>query len=247
MKHANACGIHALWPDSTLLGTHPAEEQSEPPIITCAEIIFECLLREGVDTVFGYPGGANLYMYRYLPSYPQINHILVRHEQGGAHAADGYARSSGRVGVVWATSGPGALNLVTGLATAMADSVPVVAFTGQVPTAAIGTDAFQESDVIGSTMSVVKHSYLVTDVNDLARVIREAFYVARSGRPGPSSMSQGPATNEFIYPDPPRLRSFTHPKGRQRRRTQPLRFSTPPSARILIGRGVSSRRLKKSC
>ncbi|MHB8507604.1 MAG: biosynthetic-type acetolactate synthase large subunit [Candidatus Dormibacteria bacterium] len=154
--------------------------------LTGAEIVLECLLREGVDTIFGYPGGANLPLYQHLHEYPQIKHVLVRHEQGGAHAADGYARSRrGAVGVVWATSGPGALNLVTGLATAMMDSVPIVAITGQVGTAAVGTDAFQESDVIGSTMSVVKHSYLVTNIEDLAATIKEAFYVARTGRPGP--------------------------------------------------------------
>ncbi|MGI8609307.1 MAG: biosynthetic-type acetolactate synthase large subunit [Candidatus Dormibacteria bacterium] len=152
-----------------------------------AQIVMECLLREGVDTIFGYPGGANLPLYQVLPEYAdRIKHILVRHEQGGAHAADGYSRARrGAVGVVWATSGPGALNLVTGLATAFLDSVPMVAITGQVATSAVGTDAFQESDVIGSTMSVVKHSYMVTDINDLAETIREAFYIARTGRPGP--------------------------------------------------------------
>ena len=186
-----------------------------PRTITGAEIVLECLLREGVDTIFGYPGGANLPMYQQLPKYAdRIQHILVRHEQGGAHAADGYARSRrGSVGVVWATSGPGALNLVTGLCTAFLDSVPVVAITGQVPTTAVGTDAFQESDVIGTTMSVVKHSYLVTDIHDLARTIKEAFYIARTGRPGPvlidlpKDVQQ--ASMEFIYPEEPvRLRSY---------------------------------------
>jgi acetolactate synthase I/II/III large subunit len=229
-------------PHSAAPQAHAAE--AEAPVLSGAEIVFECLLREGVDTVFGYPGGANLYLYRLLPSYPQIKHVLVRHEQGGAHAADGYARSSGRVGVVWATSGPGALNLVTGLATAMADSVPVVAFTGQVPTNAIGTDAFQESDVIGSTMSVVKHSYLVTDIEDLAATIREAFYVARSGRPGPVLIDLPKdlqsARTSFVYPEPPRMRSFT-PPGRGdddavRRAAEILTASRRPM--ILIGRGV---------
>ena len=186
-----------------------------PRTITGAEIVLECLLREGVDTIFGYPGGANLPMYQQLPKYAdRLQHILVRHEQGGAHAADGYARSKrGSVGVVWATSGPGALNLVTGLCTAFLDSVPVVAITGQVPTTAVGTDAFQESDVIGTTMSVVKHSYLVTDIHDLARTIKEAFYIARTGRPGPvlidlpKDVQQ--ASMEFVYPEEPiRLRSY---------------------------------------
>jgi acetolactate synthase-1/2/3 large subunit len=186
-----------------------------PRTLTGAEIVLECLLREGVDTIFGYPGGANLPMYQQLPKYAdRIKHILVRHEQGGAHAADGYARSKrGSVGVVWATSGPGALNLVTGLCTAFLDSVPVVAITGQVPTTAVGTDAFQESDVIGTTMSVVKHSYLVTDIHDLPRTIKEAFYIARTGRPGPvlidlpKDVQQ--ASMEFTYPEEPiRLRSY---------------------------------------
>ena len=156
-------------------------------LLNGAQIVMECLLEEGVDTIFGYPGGANLPLYQVLPEYAdRIKHILVRHEQGGAHAADGYSRARrGAVGVVWATSGPGALNLVTGLATAFLDSVPMVAITGQVATSAVGTDAFQESDVIGSTMSVVKHSYMVADINDLAMTIREAFYIARTGRPGP--------------------------------------------------------------
>jgi acetolactate synthase I/II/III large subunit len=188
---------------------------STPRILTGAEIVLECLLREDVDTIFGYPGGANLPLYQQLPKYAdRIQHVLVRHEQGGAHAADGYARSKrGTVGVVWATSGPGALNLVTGLCTAFLDSVPVVAITGQVPTSAVGTDAFQESDVIGTTMSVVKHSYLVTDINDLAQTIKEAFYIARTGRPGPvlidlpKDVQQ--ASIEFVYPEEPvRLRSY---------------------------------------
>ena len=186
-----------------------------PRTLTGAEIVLECLLREGVDTIFGYPGGANLPLYQQLPKYAdRIQHVLVRHEQGGAHAADGYARSRrGSVGVVWATSGPGALNLVTGLCTAFLDSVPMVAITGQVATTAVGTDAFQESDVIGTTMSVVKHSYLVTDIHDLARTIKEAFYIARTGRPGPvlidlpKDIQQ--ASIEFEYPEEPiRLRSY---------------------------------------
>src|SRR5476651_2828888 len=148
-------------------------------------MILEALEREGVDFIFGYPGGANLPIYQRLPEHPELKHILVRHEQGAAHMADGYARACGSVGVVFATSGPGALNLVTGLATAYMDSVPVVAITGQVPSTAIGTDSFQESDVIGSTMSVVKHSYLITRVEDIAPTIKEAFHIARTGRPGP--------------------------------------------------------------
>jgi acetolactate synthase-1/2/3 large subunit len=220
---------------------------STPTTLTGAEIVLECLLREGVDTIFGYPGGANLPLYQQLPKYAdRIEHVLVRHEQGGAHAADGYARSRrGTVGVVWATSGPGALNLVTGLCTAFLDSVPMVAITGQVPTSAVGTDAFQESDVIGTTMSVVKHSYLVTDIIDLAQTIKEAFYVARTGRPGPvlidlpKDVQQ--ASIEFVYPEEPvRLRSY-NPVYRgsmlQLRKVAEL-IKAAKRPMILCGRGV---------
>ncbi|MDV2481974.1 biosynthetic-type acetolactate synthase large subunit [Methanoculleus sp. Wushi-C6] len=151
---------------------------------TGARTLIEALQREGVDTIFGYPGGVVLPIYDELYD-SSIRHILVRHEQAAAHAADGYARASGRVGVCLATSGPGACNLVTGIATAYMDSIPVVALTGQVPTALLGNDAFQESDITGITMPVTKHNYLVKDANDLDQVIREAFYVARTGRPGP--------------------------------------------------------------
>ena len=151
---------------------------------TGAQIVWECLLREGVDVVFGYPGGANLPLYDAMLDYP-IRHILPRHEQGGAHMADGYARASGRVGVAMATSGPGATNLVTGIATSMMDSTPVVFITGQVNSRFIGYDAFQETDVTGITLPITKHNYLVTEAHDLNHVIREAFYIARSGRPGP--------------------------------------------------------------
>jgi acetolactate synthase-1/2/3 large subunit len=149
-----------------------------------AQIIVECLLEQGVDTVFGYPGGTILPLYDALGPSP-IRHVLTVHEQGAAHAADGYARASGRVGVCIATSGPGATNLVTGLAAAFMDSVPVVAITGQVPTALIGRDAFQEVDITGITMAVTKHNFLVKDTAKLAETIRYAFRIARSGRPGP--------------------------------------------------------------
>jgi acetolactate synthase-1/2/3 large subunit len=148
-------------------------------------MILEALEREGVEYIFGYPGGANLPLYQHLPEHPKLKHILVRHEQGAAHMADGYARAGGRPGVVFATSGPGALNLVTGLCTAYMDSVPMVAITGQVPSTVVGRDAFQESDVIGATSSVTKHSYLVTRIDQLPRVIHEAFHIATTGRPGP--------------------------------------------------------------
>jgi len=149
-----------------------------------AEILLKTLKEEGVDTIFGYPGGAVIDIYDQL-ARSDIRHVLVRHEQGAVHAADGYARASGKVGVCLATSGPGATNTVTGIATAYSDSIPIVVLTGQVPRTLIGNDAFQEVDIVGITRPCTKHNYLVTDVNDLGRVIREAFYLARSGRPGP--------------------------------------------------------------
>jgi acetolactate synthase-1/2/3 large subunit len=148
-------------------------------------MVLEALEREGVEFIFGYPGGANLPIYQHLHEFPKLRHILVRHEQGAAHMADGYARACGKPGVVFATSGPGALNLVTGLCTAYMDSVPMIAITGQVNSTQVGRDAFQESDVIGATSSVTKHSYLVTKIDQLPRVIHEAFHIATTGRPGP--------------------------------------------------------------
>jgi acetolactate synthase-1/2/3 large subunit len=151
---------------------------------TGAQIVWECLVREGVEVVFGYPGGAILPTYDAMLDYP-IHHVLVRHEQGATHMADGYARASGRVGVAMATSGPGATNMVTGIATAMMDSSPIVCLTGQVGSKAIGSDAFQETDVTGVTLPITKHNYLVTRAEEIARTLREAFYIAASGRPGP--------------------------------------------------------------
>jgi acetolactate synthase-1/2/3 large subunit len=152
---------------------------------TGAQIIWETLVKEGVEVIFGYPGGAIMPAYDAMLGYPSIHHVLVRHEQGAAHMADGYARASGRVGVCMATSGPGATNLVTGIATAMLDSSPIVCITGQVPSALLGSDAFQETDITGVTLPITKHNYLVTRVEDIAPTIREAFFIARSGRPGP--------------------------------------------------------------
>src|SRR5689334_24478479 len=151
---------------------------------TGAQIIWECLVHEGVRTVFGYPGGAILPAYDAMLDYP-IRHVLVRHEQGATHMADGYARAGGGVGVALATSGPGATNLVTGIATAQMDSVPIVCITGQVPSKLIGYDAFQETDITGITLPITKHSYLVTRVQDIMPAIKEAFLLAKSGRPGP--------------------------------------------------------------
>src|ERR671916_3100888 len=151
---------------------------------TGAQIVWECLVRQGVTDIFGYPGGAILPTYDAMLDYP-IRHVLVRHEQGATHMADGYARASGRVGVAIATSGPGATNLVTGIATAMMDSVPMVCITGQVPSKLIGYDAFQETDITGITLPITKHSYLVTRVQDIMPAMKEAFHLAKSGRPGP--------------------------------------------------------------
>ena len=150
-----------------------------------SQLICESLLREGVDVVFGLPGGAILPLYQTLPQYPQLRHILVRHEQGAAHAADGYARATGRPGVAWATSGPGATNLVTGIATAQMDSVPIVAVVGQVMRAAIGSDAFQETDSTGITLPVTKHNHLVLYAEEIPQVVKEMFHIASTGRPGP--------------------------------------------------------------
>ena len=155
-------------------------------IITGAEILIKSLLDEGVDTIFGYPGGAVLNIYDELYKYrDEITHILTAHEQGASHAADGYARATGKVGVCLATSGPGATNLVTGIATAYMDSIPLVAITGNVTKPLLGKDSFQEVDITGITMPITKHNYIVKDVNDLQRIVKEAFYIAKEGRPGP--------------------------------------------------------------
>lgn len=167
---------------------HHAPNPSEPRMMKGATMVWEALVQEGVTVIFGHPGGAILPTYDALAPFEadgRIHHVLVRHEQCAAHMADGYARATGRVGVCIATSGPGATNLVTGLATALMDSVPIVAITGQVPTNLLGTDAFQESDVVGVTQPVTKHNYLVTDIDELPMILKEAFYVAREGRPGP--------------------------------------------------------------
>lgn len=186
------------------------------------QMVIEALKQEGVDVVFGFPGGAIIDVYDTLEKDGTIKHVLVRHEQGAAHAADGYARASGKVGVCIATSGPGATNTVTGIATANMDSVPIVVFTGQVPTALIGNDAFQEVDIVGITRPCTKHNYLVKDVRDLPRVLKEAFYIARSGRPGPVLVDLPKdvqnAKAEFDYPQEIKLRSYnpvTEPHGKQ--------------------------------
>ncbi len=180
---------------------------------TGAKVLIEGLLRQGTKTIFGYPGGVVLPIYDVLYDSP-LEHILVRHEQAAAHAADGYARASGKVGVCLATSGPGACNLVTGIATAYMDSIPLVALTGQVPTNLLGNDAFQESDIHGITMPVTKHNYLVKRAADLPQVIAEAFYIASTGRPGPvlvdipKDVSTGELPDDIAYPETVSLRGY---------------------------------------
>ena len=187
-------------------------------ILSGAEILLECLLREGVEVMFGYPGGAILPTYDAMTRYPQIHHVLVRHEQGASHMADGYARATGKVGVAIATSGPGASNLITGIATAMMDSSPIVCITGQVTRGAIGSDAFQELDVTGVSLPVCKHNYLVMSAHELPYVVREAFYIARTGRPGPVLIDVPKDVQneriEFVYPtDEIRLPGYHIPQG----------------------------------
>ncbi|MGN1060786.1 MAG: thiamine pyrophosphate-binding protein, partial [Candidatus Coproplasma sp.] len=150
-----------------------------------ADILINCLLEQGVETVFGYPGGTVLDIYDALYRNGKLNHVLTAHEQGASHAADGYARVTGKVGVCIATSGPGATNLVTGIATAYMDSIPMVAITGNVALSNLGRDSFQEVDIAGITMPITKHNYIVKDVNELADTVRQAFYIANSGRKGP--------------------------------------------------------------
>lgn len=180
--------------------------------LTGAEITIRCLQEEGVEYIFGYPGGAVLFIYDELFKQDKVKHILVRHEQAALHAADGYARSSHKVGVALVTSGPGVTNAVTGIATAYMDSIPLVIISGQVPTAAIGQDAFQEVDTVGITRPCVKHNFLVKDITELATTIKKAFFIASSGRPGPvlvdipKDVTQQKA--HFSYPDSIRMRSY---------------------------------------
>ncbi len=210
---------------------------------TGAQILWESLVREGATCVFGYPGGAILPAYDAMLDYP-IRHILVRHEQGATHMADGFARATGQVGVALATSGPGATNMVTGIATAMMDSSPMVCITGQVGSKAIGSDAFQETDITGITMPITKHNYLVTKADDVARTVREAFYVARSGRPGPVlidiTKDAQQTSCEFEWPDAPKLRGY-RPDHRPSTREVEQALDLIKSAKrpiILAGRGI---------
>ena len=212
--------------------------------LTGAQILLEALKKEGVDVLFGYPGGAVIDIYDELPRHPELKHVLVRHEQGAVHAADGYARASGKVGCCLVTSGPGATNTVTGIATAYCDSIPLVVFTGQVPTQLIGNDAFQEVDIVGITRPCTKHNFLVKDVRNLAKTIRQAFYLARSGRPGPVLVDLPKdvmqARTEFVWPEDIFMRSYNptyKPNLNQLRRTaEELARARKPV--ILAGGGV---------
>ena len=219
--------------------------------LTGAAILMECLKREGVDVVFGYPGGAVLDLYHEMRNHPEIRHVLVRHEQGAAHAADGYARASGNVGVCIATSGPGATNTVTGLATAYADSIPMVLITGQVHTHLIGNDAFQEVDIVGITRPCTKHNYLVKDLAQLPRIIREAFHLARSGRPGPVLVDFPKdlmtRKTKFIWPEEVRMRTYNptyKPNLNQLRRVADL-VCKAESPVVIAGGGVISSNASK--
>ena len=212
--------------------------------LTGAQILLESLKKEDVDVLFGYPGGAVTDIYDELPRHPELKHVLVRHEQGAVHAADGYARASGKVGCCLVTSGPGATNTVTGIATAYCDSIPLVVFTGQVPTQLIGNDAFQEVDIVGITRPCTKHNFLVKDVRNLAKTIRQAFYLARSGRPGPVLVDLPKdimqARTEFVWPEDIFMRSYNptyKPNLNQLRRTaEELAKARKPI--ILAGGGV---------
>ena len=209
-----------------------------------SQMVCESLLREGVEVVFGIPGGAILPLYQTLPEYPRLRHILVRHEQGAAHAADGYARVTGNPGVAWATSGPGATNLVTGIATAHLDSVPIVVVTAQVPRSVVGTDSFQETDITGITLPITKHNYLVMKASDIPRIMKEAFYIARTGRPGPVlvDIPRDVLIEEadFVYPDAVDLPGYRpnlegHP-AQVRRAAKLIQESKRPV--ILAGHGI---------
>ena len=190
----------------------PDQQEETTPQFTGAEILIKCLHEENVQFVFGYPGGAVLNIYDAIYQQDKFEHILVRHEQAALHAADAYARSTGKVGVALVTSGPGATNAVTGIATAYMDSIPMVVISGQVPTYAIGEDAFQECDTVGITRPCVKHNFLIKDINDIAPVVKKAFHVAATGRPGPVLIDipkDITATlNQFEYPKEVNIRSY---------------------------------------
>lgn len=222
--------------------------------MTGAQVLLECLLKENVDTIFGYPGGVVLPLYDTLPEYPQLKHILVRHEQSSAFAADAYSRTSkeARIGVCLSTSGPGATNLVTGIASAHMDSVPMIAITGQVAHEAIGSDAFQEADSTGITIPITKHSYFVYDAKDIPRVIKEAFHIARTGRPGPVHIDITKnvwmqEVKDWSYPEKVNLPGFNPTLKGNQLQIERARKLIEESERPLIisGQGVLNARAEK--
>ena len=222
----------------------PQSPPSHPPELNGSEIMVRCLQAEGVKFMWGYPGGAVLYIYDALYKQDTIEHVLVRHEQAAVHAADGYARATGEVGVALVTSGPGVTNAITGIATAYMDSIPMVIVTGQVPTPAIGLDAFQECDTVGITRPIVKHNFLVKDVRDLALTMKKAFHIARTGRPGPVVVDipkdVSLKTCPFVYPDKVEMRSYNPVKkghGGQIRKAMQL-LLTAKRPYIYAGGGV---------
>jgi acetolactate synthase I/II/III large subunit len=213
--------------------------------LTGAQILCESLLKEGVEVIFGFPGGVVLPLYDTLPQYPALRHILVRHEQGAAHAADGYARATGKVGVCLATSGPGATNLVTGIANAHLDSVPIIAITGQVSRAFIGKDAFQEVDITGITLPITKHNYLVMEPGQIAQTVKEAFYLAKAGRPGPILIDIPKDVfieqAEFHYPDKVNMLGYNptlHGHPAQIKKAAEMINNASQKPLIIAGRGV---------
>jgi acetolactate synthase-1/2/3 large subunit len=222
-----------------------SKQTNEHPTLTGAEILWASLAGEGVTTVFGYPGGAILPIYDALRKFPTIHHVLVRHEQGASHMADGYARASGKVGVCMATSGPGATNLVTGLATAMLDSIPMIAITGQVSSKVLGSDAFQEVDITGITLPITKHNFLVTRAEDIAPVVREAIQIATSGRPGPvlvditKDAQQAAAAFDFDAAKPKRYRPHPMLKAESHSMREAIELiRASKKAVILAGHGI---------
>ncbi len=214
--------------------------------MTGAQILLETLKREGVDVFFGYPGGAVIDIYDEIPRHPELRHVLVRHEQAAVHAADGYARATGKVGTCLVTSGPGATNTVTGIATAYCDSIPLVVISGQVPTPLIGNDAFQEVDIVGITRPCTKHNFLVKDITKLTTILRQAFYLARSGRPGPVLVDLPKdvmqAVTDFVWPEKVQMRSYnpTYKANLNQLRRASDEIVKAKNPLLLIGGGVIS-------
>ena len=228
--------------DPKTLLTKPGSEMN----LSGAQAICESLVQENIDVVFGIPGGGVIHLYHALPEYP-IRHVLMRHEQAAIHAADAYARCTGRVGVCVVTSGPGATNLLTGLITALRDSSPVVALTGQSASAVIGTEAFQEVDITGITLPASKHNYLVTNISDLPRVLKEAFHIARTGCPGPVVVSVAAdvqsAKMDYAYPETVDLPGYHTTAGE----TQPGTASARPMRTEPDTRGCGIQRFRTLC